>query len=101
MVVVWGPLLAKHHITLQCDNLSLVNSINKGTARQALMMHVLHSLWLFTAYYDIALTATHILGITNTSADQFSINQQSLFVLLDPRASIPDYQTPSQHPYNR
>jgi len=58
MVAVWGPLLEKQRITLQCDNLSLVNSINKGTARQALVMHLLRNLWYFTAYYDIALTAT-------------------------------------------
>ena len=87
MVAVWGPLLAKQSILLQCDNLSLVTSINKGTAKQTLVMHLLRSLWFFTAHYDIALTATHILGVTNTATDQLSRNQMSLFHLANPRAA--------------
>ena len=87
MVAVWGPLLAKQSILLQCDNLSLVTSINKGTAKQTLVMHLLCSLWFFTAHYDIVLTATHILGVTNTAADQLSRNQMSLFHLANPRAA--------------
>ena len=87
MVAVWGPLLAKQSILLQYDNLSLVTSINKGTAKQTLVMHLLRSLWFFTAHYDIALTATYILGVTNTAADQLSQNQMSLFHLANPRVA--------------
>ena len=87
MVAVWGPLLVKQSILLQCDNLSLLTSINKGTAKQTLVMHLLRSLWFFTAHYDIALTATHVLGVTNTAADQLSRNQMSLFHLANPGAA--------------
>lgn len=85
MVAVWGPQLAKQSVLLQCDNLSLVTSINKGASKQTLVMHLLRTLWFFTAYYDIALTATHIPGITNTAADQLSRNQLYLFHLTNPR----------------
>jgi len=62
---VWGPLPARQQVLLQCDNLSLVTSINKGTAKSPLVMHLLHCLWFFTAYYDITLDASHILGAAN------------------------------------
>ena len=87
-MAVWGPLLARQNVLLQCDNLSLVTSINKGTAKPPLVMHLLCSLWFFTAHYDTALTATHILGVTNTAANQLSQNQLSLFHLTNPRASM-------------
>ena len=86
MMAVWGPLLARQNVLLQCDNLSLVTSISKGTAKPLLVMHLLRSLWFFTAHYDTALTATHILGVTITAADQLSRNELSLFHLTNPRA---------------
>jgi len=43
------------------------------------------------------LTAVHILGITNTSADQLSRNQQSLFLLSNPRASQLPTSIPAPH----
>jgi len=44
MTTVWGPLLARQQDLLHCDNLSLVTSINKVTAKPSLMMHLLHCL---------------------------------------------------------
>ena len=87
-MAVWDPLLARQNVLLQCDNLSLVTSINKGTAKLFLVMHLLCSLWFFTVHYDTALTATHILGVTNTAADQLSRNQLPLFHLTNPRVSM-------------
>ena len=31
---VWGPQLSKRHVLLQCNNSSVVQSINKGSAKQ-------------------------------------------------------------------
>ena len=87
MVAVWGPLLYRQHVLLQCDNLGLVTSINKGSAKPKLVMHLLRCLWFFTAYYDIALTASHILGAVNTAADQLSRDYTSQFFITCPRAS--------------
>jgi len=47
MTAVWRPLLARLQVLLQCDNLSLVTSINKGTAKPPLVMHLLCCLWFF------------------------------------------------------
>jgi len=40
-----GPSISLLGVVLQYDNLSLVSSINKGTAKQTLVMHFLRSLW--------------------------------------------------------
>ena len=79
LIAVWGPLLYRKHILLQCDNLGLVASINKGTAKPKLVMYLLRCLWYFTAYYDVALTASHILGSVNTAVDQLSRNYCASF----------------------
>ena len=76
---VWGPLLARQPVLLQCDNLSLVTAINKGSAKPPIVMHLLRCLWFFCAYFDIILTASHIAGTANTLADQLSRNNMSEF----------------------
>ena len=41
---VWGQSWAKKRIEVKCDNQSLVIAINKGTARDSLVMHLLRCL---------------------------------------------------------
>ena len=76
---VWGPFMAKQSVLLQCDNLSLVTAINKGSAKPPIVMHLLRCLWFFCAYFDIILTASHIAGTANTLADQLSRNNMTNF----------------------
>ena len=76
---VWAPLLAKKNVLLQCDNLSLVTAINKGSAKAPIVMHLLRCLWFFCAYFNITLTASHIPGVANTLADQLSRNHMVEF----------------------
>ena len=82
---VWGPLLAKQNVLLQCDNLSLVKAINKGSAKPAIVMHFLRCLWFFNAYYDIALTASHIPVAANTLADHLSRNNMAQLFKTSPK----------------
>ena len=84
---VWGRSWAKKRIEVKCDNQSLVIAINKGTARDSLVMHLLRCLWFFTALFDIHIIATHISGITNTTADMLSRNQLKEFFAANPEAS--------------
>ena len=70
--VAWGAQLSKKHINFQCDDASLVAAINKGSSRDLLVMHLLRCLWFFAAHYDIYVTATHLPGITNITADHLS-----------------------------
>jgi len=87
MTAVWGPLLARQQVLLQCNNLSLITSINKCTAKPSLVMDLLHCLWFFTVYYDITIDTSHILGAVNTAANQFSRNYLPQFYTSYPSAS--------------
>ena len=37
-------------------------------------MHLLRCLWFFVAYFDITISATHLPGVTNVTADHLSRN---------------------------
>jgi len=89
--VVWGSQLARQRIQFKCDNQALVEAINKGSSRDNMVMHLLRCLWFFTAYFDISITACHLPGVLNTSADMLSRNQMLKFFILHPEAS----QTPT------
>ena len=41
---VWGPKLAQKPVLFQCDNLSLVTALNKGTCKDKLVMQLLRIL---------------------------------------------------------
>ena len=84
---VWGRSLAKKRIEVKCDNQSLVIAINKGTARDSLVIHLLRCLWFFIAIFDIDLIATHISGIHNKTANMLSRNQLREFFAATPEAS--------------
>ena len=91
---VWGRSLAKQSVEFRCDNHSLVDAIAKGSSKQNMVMHLLRSLWLFTAIFDIDVTASHIPGAQNTSADLLSRNNSKNLLLMNPLAS----QTPTPLP---
>ena len=87
-VAVWGIKFAKKQILIQCDNMSVVQAVNKGSAKDDVVMQLLRSLWFFVAYYDIELTCIHIMGAANTTADHLSRNNMSCFFSLNPQASL-------------
>ena len=87
-VAVWGTRLAKRHVLIQCDNMSVVQALNKGSGKDQVVMQLLRSLWFFVAYYDIDLTCVHIMGAANTTADHLSRNNMTCFFSLNPQASI-------------
>ena len=70
--VAWGTQLRKHHINFQCDNASLVAAINKGSSKDTFVMNLLRCLWFFVAHFDILVTATHLPGAVNVTADHLS-----------------------------
>ena len=84
---VWGPLLVKKDTELKCDNQGLVDAVNKGSSKDEMVMHLLRCLWFFTAFFNIRVTATHIRGVDNSSADMLSRNQAECFLSTNPQAS--------------
>ena len=89
---IWGPILARKRTEFQCDNQSLVSAINKGSAKDSTVMHLLRCLWFFTALFDIAIMATHIAGVSNEAADMLSRNHTKRFLTAHPHAS--QFSTP-------
>ena len=61
-IAVRGTRLAKKQVLFQCDNMSVVQALRKGSAKDQIVMQLLRSLWFFVAYYDIELTCVHIMG---------------------------------------
>jgi len=59
---VWGSLLSGTRVEFKCDNRSVVNSINKGSSKEPIVMHLLQCLWFFLAYFDIRVTASIFQG---------------------------------------
>ena len=70
--VVWVSQLARKSILIQCDNLSLVMAINKGSCRDKLVMQLSGILTFFVAHFDMHITYTYISGTLNVSADHLS-----------------------------
>jgi len=85
--VVWGPLLTRRHVEFYCDNLSLVEAINKGSSKDLMVMHLLRCLWFFQALFDISIHVSHIPGVQNCAADMLSRNQVPKFLQLYPQSS--------------
>ena len=85
--VVWGSTISRKKVEFKCDNLALVEAINKGSSKDSMVMHLLRCLWFFTAYFNISIRATHLPGALNTSADMLSRNQLHLFFRLHSEAS--------------
>ena len=42
---VWDPRPPKKNVLFHCDNASVVISINKGSSRQDVVIHLLCSMW--------------------------------------------------------
>ena len=81
-IAVWGTRLAKKQVLIQCDNMSVVQALRKGSAKDQIAMQLLRSLWFFVAYYDIELTCVHIMGAANSTADHLSRNNITCYQYL-------------------
>ena len=92
---VWSQSLAHKQIQFQCDNQSLVMAINKGSAKDTMVMHLLRCLWFLIATFDIQITATHLPGVCNSAADMLSRNQRVEFLTAYPQASRTPTPIPS------
>ena len=62
---VWGPLLNRKTVLFQCDNTGVVAAVQKGSAKEATVSHLLRVLWFFTAVFNVNLRIEHIPGKTN------------------------------------
>jgi hypothetical protein len=69
---IWAPLLKNHKILFLCDNLSVVNIINKQSRRDAILMKLVRELVVTCLRNNILFRAQHIAGKMNVLCDQLS-----------------------------
>ena len=78
-VTLWGPQWAGRRVCCLCDNTAVVAAVNKGAARDPALSHLLRLLAFNTAVLDIHITARHLPGAQNASADALSRNNLPAF----------------------
>ena len=83
---LWGSQWSHSTVLAQCDNSAVVTMINSGYSRDLEIMHLLHYLHFFAVRFEFKLTASHIRGIHNSSADALSRDNFVLFQDLLPQA---------------
>ena len=86
-VILWGPHWAGQRICCLCDNAAVVAAVNKGSARDPALAHLLRLLAFASAVLDVYVMACHFPEVYNVSADAMSRNRLQQFFLLNPQAS--------------
>ena len=68
------------------NSMAVVDLLKCYTSQDLLLMHLLHCLALYIAFYGLEFVAKHVVGVANTTADAISHNNIPLFVSLCPRS---------------
>ena len=82
---LWGRQWAGLHVCFHMDNLAVVSILNKRSAKDPLLSHLLWCLFFFSAFYKFHFSAEHIPGSSNTAADALSRDNIHVFSLLVPQ----------------
>ena len=94
--LLWCNALANKTILCLCDNEAVVSIINTGTSRDQAVMGLMRCLHFIAARFNLLLTATHISGASNISADALYRNNLPLFFFNNPHAQ--SFPTPIPSP---
>ena len=84
--VLWGSHWSNKRILFHCDNLSVVNIINKGRSHSPKIMNLMRRLTWCSVINNFTLHATHIAGKQNIISDCLSRLQIDKFRRLVPLA---------------
>ena len=71
-IAVWGRQWQGKAVLCLCDNAAVVAVINTGSSKCEQVMHLMRSLFFFTANCNIFLMAKHIPEVDNVAADALS-----------------------------
>lgn len=83
---LWGSQWRGHSVKCWCDNAAVVAILKSGRSKDCRVMHLMRSLFFFTASFDIQLIGGYIPGSINTAADALSRDNQSSFFSQVPSA---------------
>ena len=71
-ITIWGVQWQASTVLIRSDNAAVIAALTSGSARDAMLMHLLRSLHFYLAHFDIHLVARHVAGRDNTAADALS-----------------------------
>ena len=83
----WSARWQLSCVVCQCDNLAVVNALNKGSARDPILAHLLRCLHFYAAHYQFCVEASHTPGKLNVAADALSWNNLPVFFSSNPQAA--------------
>ena len=83
---IWGQHWSHRRVCFKSDNMGVVDLLRSRSSADKLLMHLLHCLILYSAFYRFQFIAEHIPGVLNTAADALSLNNISLFYSLVPQS---------------
>ena len=69
---IWGHTWHKQKIVFKSDNMAVVIALNKRSAKDPRLAHLLRCLFFFEAHFGFEHEAQHIPGINNVGADALS-----------------------------
>ena len=78
-IALWGHEWQGRTIRCRSDNAAVVSIINSGRSKDQLAMHLMRSLFFFTAQRGCILQAVHVEGRLNIAADALSRGNLALF----------------------
>ena len=71
-IKIWAPLLKNHKILFLCDNMAVVNIINKQSCKDTFIMILVRELVVTSLHNNVLFRAQHIVGRKNVLCDQLS-----------------------------
>ena len=83
---VWGECWRGGVICWNCDNLTVVEVITRGSSKDGHLSHIPRCIHFAEAKYNFTLVANHVAGVDNDKADDLSRNQLSSFLSKVPEA---------------
>ena len=87
---MWGGSWHQRCVFFHSDNMAVVAVIQRKSAKHPLLLHLLHCLYFYAAYFQFFYNTQHVPGVTNVAADSLSRNNMLLFNSLVPQASRTD-----------
>jgi len=69
---LWGSAWKGQRLAVFCDNEAVVQVLNSGKTRDALLGKLLHNIWLVASTHEFELRAMHLPGVENRVADLLS-----------------------------
>ena len=87
-MAMWGKKWRGIRVRCRCDNAAVVTMLSSGSSKDERVMHLLRSLFLFLASYDVSIFGEHILGIENGPGDSLSRGNHMSFPSQVPQAQL-------------